>query len=104
MNSVETPVLDLEFFARMVVGSNSGGGAIDSLRYVWTGKKNAGVREKERKEKGKELIEGQKERAKERERGAMKDGKVKSDGEDTPVGFTPGLLWKGTASKLFGGR
>ena len=52
----------------------------------------------------KELIEAQKERQRERERGMQRDGKVKSDGEDTPISFTPGMLWKGAAGKIFGGR
>ncbi|KIO25022.1 hypothetical protein M407DRAFT_211329 [Tulasnella calospora MUT 4182] len=112
LGTLETPVTDLEILARMIIaGSGStvkeGAGAVDSLRYVWTGKKNAGIREKERKERGKEMIEVQKERARDRERNeAAKrrdtiDGKqMKSDGEEGGSGFgVPGLLWKG---KLFG--
>lgn len=111
LGTLETPVADLEILARMIIASGStgkeGAGTVDSLRYVWTGKKNAGIREKERKERGKELIEVQKERARDRERTeAAKrrdtiDGKqMKSDGEEGGSGFgVPGLLWKG---KLFG--
>lgn len=113
LGTLETPVADLEILARMIIASGStgkeGAGTVDSLRYVWTGKKNAGIREKERKERGKELIEVQKERARDRERTeAAKrrdtiDGKqMKSDGEEGGSGFgVPGLLWKG---KLFGSR
>ncbi|KAG8927144.1 hypothetical protein FRC00_002260, partial [Tulasnella sp. 408] len=111
LGTLDTPVTDLEILARMIVASGStgkeGAGTVDSLRYVWTGKKNAGIREKERKERGKEMIEVQKERARDRERTeAAKrrdtiDGKqMKSDGEEGGSGFgVPGLLWKG---KLFG--
>ncbi|KAG8982728.1 hypothetical protein FRB90_006617 [Tulasnella sp. 427] len=87
--------------------AKEGAGPVDSLRYVWTGKKNAGIREKERKDRGREMIEIQKERARNRERTeAAKrrdtiDGKqMKSDGEEGGSGFgVPGLLWKG---KIFG--
>ncbi|KAG8889148.1 hypothetical protein FRB98_005623 [Tulasnella sp. 332] len=135
--TLETPTTDLALLAKMICsgssvhggaglgsssnGRESGGGhnGVDSLRYVWTGRKNAGVKEKERRERGRELIEGQKERL----RGLQNqlfaspsrdevigrhssDGRVKSDGEDASGGSgfgVPGLLWKGTGRLLGNG-
>ncbi|KAG9012655.1 hypothetical protein FRB94_005265 [Tulasnella sp. JGI-2019a] len=132
--TLEAPLTDLALLSKMIcfghpvhggVGSSSGKesgsghNGVDSLRYVWTGKKNAGVREKERKERGKKLIEGQKERLRgiqnqvltspSREDATGRhstDGRVKSDGEEGAGGSgfrAPGLLWKGTGRLLGNG-
>ncbi|KAG8900905.1 hypothetical protein FRB99_005674 [Tulasnella sp. 403] len=117
LGSLETPTTDLEAFSRMVLASHGGssfskegsGGAVDSLRYVWSGRKNAGIREKERQERGRELVEEQRERLRERDRdregtakGKEREDRVKSEGEDGSTSFgVPGLLWKGTG-KLIG--
>lgn len=109
LGSLENPTTDLEALSRLIMGGHLGlsgtkeaSGGVDSLRYVYTGRKNAGVREKERKERGKEMVEEQKERQREREKDPGRDAKLKSDGEDGGLGV-PGLLWKGTG-KLIGSR
>lgn len=135
--TLEAPMTDLALLAKMICfgssahsgaglvgtsnGRESGGGhnGVDSLRYVWTGKKNAGVKEKERRERGRELIESQKERLRGLQNQILtspsrdeatgrqsSDGRVKSDGEDAAGGSgfgVPGLLWKGTGRLLGNG-
>lgn len=113
--SLETPLTDLETFVRMVIGSGwkEANGGVDTLRYVWTGKANAGSREWERRERAPRILQEQERlhrqnrRDREREitvtqqmvdrRADSKDvvEKTKSDGED-------GALSK--LQRIFGSR
>ncbi len=82
LNSLEMATTDLELLARMITASKEGTGA-DFLRYVWTGKKTAGVKEMERKERGREMLEEQKERSKLRDQSAGPEGLAVLEGDES---------------------